>query len=262
MSNVLLRPVAPSAVGGAGRGLPGLLVTVLVHVTLILAWQMARKLPPRSPEGERSSIQWIKLSAPDSDSASVPAPHGGVVRAMRAEHSRREGRRAPEHPDQLAAAPVPAAPVPVDTSPFADPEPAVAPAAEGARPALPGAESVLDKARRSAGSIDRALRKERQPYITARLDSPQIRMRKGMEEAHAIARPGSGNTPMLEELVNDTGDGARRTRVVAGNSTYCVTDRAPATSIDAIEKYGRQRITTCPPHEQPARRQEWRTARD
>ncbi|MBQ5943021.1 hypothetical protein [Massilia sp. AB1] len=62
--------------------------------------------------------------------------------------------------------------------------------------------------------------------------------------------------------MNDTGDGARRTRVVARNSSYCVTDRAPATSIDVMEKYGRQRITTCPPHEQPAKRQQWRTARD
>lgn len=160
----------------------------LVHAALILAWQMARKLPPRQPEGERSAIQWIKLSAPDSDSA--PAPHRKVTQAMRAE-PRREGRRALEDADRLAPAPLTAARVPTDAPP-AEPEPVAAPSSETERPALPRAESILDKARRSAGGIDRALREEGQPTITAPLDSPQIRVRQGMEGSTRDGAAGLG----------------------------------------------------------------------
>jgi len=68
--------------------------------------------------------------------------------------------------------------------------------------------------------------------------------------------------PGMDELVNNTGDGARRTRVVTGGGTYCMTERSLATSIDTIEKHGKWRQTTCPGHESPAKGQEWRTARD
>jgi hypothetical protein len=115
--------------------------------------------------------------------------------------------------------------------------------------------TLLEQARRAAGGIDRALRKENNPYIVAPLDSPQIRMRKGIAAA-AHMEPG------MDELVNNTGDGARRTRVVTGGSTYCMTERSPATSIDMIEKHGKWRQTNCPGHESTANGQEWRTARD
>ena len=62
--------------------------------------------------------------------------------------------------------------------------------------------------------------------------------------------------------MNQTGDGARRTRVITGRGTYCITERSPVTSIDMIEKHGKQRFTNCPQHETPARPQERRTARD
>ena len=68
--------------------------------------------------------------------------------------------------------------------------------------------------------------------------------------------------PKIEELVNNSGDGARRARVITGGGTYCVTERSPATSIDMIEKHGKLRITSCPQDEAPASAQEWRTARD
>ena len=93
-------------------------------------------------------------------------------------------------------------------------------------------------------------------------DSPQLRMREGMEQAHALAAPRLFEAPKVEELVNNTGDGARRTRVVTGRGTYCVTERSPATNVEMIEMHGKIRLTNCPAHETPARRQEWRTARD
>ena len=68
--------------------------------------------------------------------------------------------------------------------------------------------------------------------------------------------------PKIEELVNQTGDGARRDRVVGALGTYCLSERATNTSIDMIERHGKLRITNCPQHEGTANGQEWRTARD
>lgn len=139
--------------------------------------------------------------------------------------------------------------------------PAPALAATGA--ASPGTGGIAEQARRDAGAADRALRKESKPYIVAPPDSPHIRMAKKFQEARALAPNRLWEAPKVVELVNDGGDGARRTRVLTAAGIYCITDRSPATSIDMIEKHGRQRITNCGhEHEQPANPQEWRTARD
>jgi hypothetical protein len=126
----------------------------------------------------------------------------------------------------------------------------------------PSAEQILQQAKRDIGGIAKALRKENKPYIAAPLDSPQIRMRQKMEQAAALAPNRLWEAPKVEELVNNTGDGARRTRVVTGNGTYCVTDRSPATNVEMIEMHGKQRFTNCPAHEEPSKQQEWRTLRD
>ncbi|UVW29163.1 hypothetical protein [Massilia sp. H6] len=62
--------------------------------------------------------------------------------------------------------------------------------------------------------------------------------------------------------MNNTGDGARRTRVITGNGTYCLTERSPATNVEMIEMHGKQRFSSCPRHETPATKQVWRSARD
>lgn len=144
--------------------------------------------------------------------------------------------------------------------------PAATPASEldipaAAAPAADG-QAIMERARRSAAGVDRALRRENHPVITAPLDSPQMRMRQGLEEAQALAQPNTWEAPKVEQLVNGTADGARRTRVITGRGTYCITERSPVTSIDMIEKHGRLRITNCPQHESTAKRQRWRTARD
>jgi len=121
---------------------------------------------------------------------------------------------------------------------------------------------MLQRALRDAGAVDKALRKENRPYIVAPLDSPQIRLRNGIGAAADLAPNKWYEAPKVAELVNNTGDGARRTRVVGSGRTYCVTERATNTSIDMIEKHGKLRITNCPEHETPASAQGWRTARD
>jgi len=226
----------------------GIAATLLVHALLILGWIMTRKAPSVAPDPPRTTVQWIRLPAP-----ATPAPR------------RDEAHPQPVHP---RTAPLPGA-IAVPSSSMT-----VTPAASGVSPpaataggpatdapALPAppvqsaGAALLERARRDAGAVDRALRKENNPYIVAPLDSPQIRLRNGIAAAAHMA-------PGMDELVNNTGDGARRTRVVTGGGTYCMTERSPATSIDMIEKHGKWRQTNCPGHESTANGQEWRTARD
>jgi hypothetical protein len=247
------------------RRFAGLALTVLVHAALVLCWQMARRLPPSAPQADpvRTSIQWIQLQPRQAEAPKAATP----ARPETVPAQPKKLPQAPAAPITLSAPPATLAnpPAAAPSSPAAS---AATPAAEPAAPATAGAATpptgrqILERARREAGSIDRALRKENNPYIAAPLDSPQIRMRKGMDEAAALAPNRLWEAPKIQELVNNTGDGARRTRVITGNGTYCLTERAPTTSIDMIEKHGKLRITSCPAHESPASSQEWRTARD
>jgi hypothetical protein len=242
-------PFPPTA-GTRNNRLAGAGVTLAVHLALILVWQMAGKLPSMPQEGSDEAMQWLLLPAlptlPPRVEPAAPEP----VKEM---------------PPVSAAAPTRAArTVPAPESPVADsPSAAPVPTVVDKQPAaLPGAAEILANARRSVGEIDRTLRKENKPLIVLPPDSPQIRMREGMEHARAMAAPRLWEAPKVEELVNNTGDGARRTRVITGRGTYCVTDRAPTTNVEMIEMHGRRRFTNCPTHETPPKQQEWRTARD
>jgi hypothetical protein len=237
----------PSTAGTRNDRLAGVGVTLAVHLALILAWQMAGKLPLTPQEGSDEAMQWISLptlaprvepAAPEPVKEVRPASVVAPVRAAR-------------------AAPAPVAPV--QEAPAAAPAPATA---DQQPAALPGAADILANARRSVGEIDRTLRKENKPLIVLPPDSPHLRMREGMEQARAMAAPRLWEAPKVEELVNNTGDGARRTRVITARGTYCVTDRAPTTNVEMIEMHGRRRFTNCPAPETPPKQQEWRTARD
>jgi len=244
-------PAYAPTTGTRNDRLAGIGVTLAVHLVLILAWQMAGKLPSTAQEGSDEAMQWLMLSTlptlPPRAEPAAPEPVKEVLPAP-------------------AAAPTPAGrslPAPVSSASPVEEAPSAAPAAADEQPAAPpGAAEILAKARRSVGEIDRALRKENKPLIVLPPDSPQIRMREGMEHARAMAPPRLWEAPKVEELVNNTGDGARRTRVITGRRTYCITNRAPTTNVEMIEMHGRQRFTTCPSDEEPAKPQEWRTARD
>lgn len=236
------------------RRFAGLALTVLVHAALLLGWQMGRQLPvpDAGPEPVRTRVQWIRLPTP-----LAPTP-------ARAPEPARQAQPAPARAAGLAhtQAPAPAAAAQAITVTPTAPPAASPPASPAPTAAAPTAADILQRARRDIGKIDRALRKENNPYIVLPPDSPQIRLRKGLEAAHDAVPPKLWEAPVIDELVNDTGDGSRRARVRTGNGTYCITDRPLNTSIDMIEKHGKQRITSCPQHEQAATKQEWRTARD
>lgn len=237
----------PPAAGTRNDRLAGVGVTLAVHLALILAWQIADKLPLTPHEGSDEAMQWLTLpTLPPRLEPPVSEPVKEV---------RPPSIAAPARATRTDPAPVSAP----EEAPSAEPAPT---AVDGQPVARPSAADILANARRSVGEIDRALRKENKPLIVLPPDSPQIRMREGMEHARAMAAPRLWETPKVEELVNNTGDGARRTRVITGNRTYCITNRAPTTNVEMIEMHGRQRFTTCPTHETPAKQQVWRTARD
>jgi hypothetical protein len=229
----------------------GLAATLLVHALLILAWQMARTLPAPAA-GDDAAMLWLRVPAPAP--ASVPAPRIVVVPPVQPEVA----------PTRKSSTPLRSVPAAQAETPVQTPVPAPVPDAPPVpvESAIPSTAAIMDSARRSIGDIDRALRKERQPTIVLPPDSPQLRLRRGIEHAREMAPPRLWEAPRVVELVNNTGDGARRTRVITGNRTYCLTDRAPTTNVEMIEMHGKQRFTTCPKDEEPARQQEWRTARD
>jgi len=238
---------APALLPPRDRRHVGVAVTLVVHAALLLGWQMTRRPPAITPDPPRSTIQWIRLPAP-----AMPQP----------QPRREKEEQAPVRPHVVPRAGAITLPrvtvpeAPAVAPPPADPFANASPPAPAAAPAAPSAgATMLERARRDVGAIDRALRKENKPYIVAPPDSPQIRLRNGIAAAAKLG-------PGMDELVNNTGDGARRTRIVTGGSTYCMTERSPATSIDMIEKHGKWRQTNCPEHESPANSQEWRTARD
>jgi len=238
----------------------GVAGTAILHVILLLAWQHARKMPPLHwPEPE--SVRWVQVPPPSPQSPSpvkrvdgMGAPDEGVPW-----HDARRGKPAPTPREQPFSSVAPSASV------FATVDiPEVAPSAQAAS-GMRGDDdfTLAERARQSAGAIDKALRKESTPTIVAPPDSPEIRMANMFREAAALAPNRWWEAPKIVELVNDGGDGARRFRVLTAAGIYCITERSPATSIDMIEKHGRQRITNCGhEHEQPVNPQEWRTARD
>ena len=247
----------PAAPARRSERIAGLAVTLAVHLALILAWRMAGTLPSPQQEGSDEAMLWLSLPSLLPSPPALP-PLAPRVAPMPPAPARQARIAAPGASARaIRTDPVPAAAAPVNEAP-----PAAPPTPDDFPRALPGAADILANARRSVGEIDRALRKENPPLIVAPPDSPEIRMREGMEHARAMAPPRLWEAPKVEELVNNTGDGARRTRVISGGGTYCITERAPTTSIDMIEMHGKQRITSCPTHETPPRKQAWRTTRD
>lgn len=259
-----------------------LALTVLVHVALLLAWMAARRGPATGPEAPRRAIQWIRLaplpvSEPAVERPARPvAPADVAPVADDAVQPRRQAlpalpRLAPPSVPVPAPAPgaatstlslVPAAPTAMSAPPTAGGGAASA-ATNGATLSGAPAESLAERARRAAGGVDRALRKENRAYVAAPLDSPQMRLSRGIEAAADMMPNAWYQAPKTAELVNPNGDGVRITRVVTAAGTYCINERPPTASIDTMETLGKQSpYMTCPPNEGTATKQKWRSARD
>jgi pyruvate/2-oxoglutarate dehydrogenase complex dihydrolipoamide acyltransferase (E2) component len=239
----------------------GLLLTVLVHVALVIGWLAVRTQPAPASVEDAARIRVLWLPLPQR--RPLPRDEKPVPQAKETARPALPPRPLPLPAVPQAIEAVPAAPVTAPAAPATAAPAASADAPTQAAPAAaPSAKQILERARRDIGGIDKALRKENNPYIAAPLDSPQMRMRRGIEQAAALAPNRIWEAPKSEELVNNTGDGARRTRVVGARGTYCVTERATNTDVEMIEHHGKIRLTNCPTHEEPAKQQDWRTLRD
>lgn len=239
-----LRPLSLSS---SENRVLGIGVAMLLHAALLAAWQASRQ---RAPDDERQAVftQWVHV--PDSG----PQPATRDVRVP-AERKRTTVAAPAARTGQAVASGI--------ERPTTGPDVVLSADGRDVTPVEGSARLSVEQALREAGAIERTLRKSSKPYIVAPPDSPQIRMARGFAEAAAVAPGRWYEAPKIVELVNDGGDGARRTRVVTAGGIYCITERSPATSIDMIEKFGKQRITNCGhEHEQPVNAQEWRTARD
>ncbi len=84
------------------------------------------------------------------------------------------------------------------------------------------------------------------------------RFEKGIERAGELAPPRPGEAPKIEEIIDPGGYGRRRYRVTSAMGTYCITyesNHAPD-GIDSMANGIKPKITTCPPNEQPALKQQ------
>lgn len=239
----------------------GIVATLLAHMVMIITWQATRQAP-LSNGVEPPSFILVKLPQ------RVSVPHDpSTDNQRRITLGQGAGGGAGSttgHPHLKPTAPLSAH---IDETDASTADPSTANGVDGVPPdrgpTVP-LHPMLDQAKRDVGAIDRTLRRENRAYIVAPLDSPQIRMRKKIEEAAALAPRHFWEAPKIEEVVNDSGDGTRRTRVTTGGRTYCVTERSFATGIDMVEKHGKQMITNCSrDNEKPVGdTQAWRTARD
>lgn len=250
-----------------GSSVVAIALTTLLHAGLLLAWLAARAVQLPDDGGPSSFIQWVRLPAgvpftsrrTEADIEVRPP----LVTKGRAVLPRTAVDAHPDRPRQTLGRSEEMAP-PMPSASRSESLDTTFPAVGSA--GLPSKErirEILEHAGRDAGVIARTMRKETNPFIVAPPDSPQIRMQKKFDEAAALAPNRLWEAPKMVELVNDSGDGARRTRVITAAGIYCITERSPATSIDIIEKSGKLRITNCGhEHEQSVNAQDWRTARD
>lgn len=223
--------------------LPGVAATMAVHLGLVLIWLLARGVPAETEGAPAATIQWINI-------APTPAP-APAVRPPTA----RAAASAPARPVTPPPAVVVAAPAaaPAESAPAA---PAAAPA-----PAPVSAYDMLQQARRDIGKIDKDLKKEfpERGLIRAPIDTPQKRLVRGIELAHELAPPKWYEAAKMQELIDPSGQGRRRYRVVTSGGTYCMTVDSAHTpnGKDQGNYKPTLKMSNCDPYEEPAKAQQW-----
>lgn len=230
----------------ADRRTPALVATFAVHLALVLVWRFAQPVPEPAPRTE--SMQWLRLFPLPP----VAPPRPPVVQTPKPKVDRDAGapRPRPRVEDVVAA---PAAPSAAPVHPERD-------EVAASSPLQGSAETLLERARRDVGAIDRELRKKRhRNLITAPVVSAHMRMQQGLELAHELAPPGLFEPAKIREIIDPGGYGRRRYRVITSSGTYCMTyesNRAPD-GIDSMKNGIKPKMTSCEETEQPATEQKW-----
>ena len=182
----------------------GWTIAALAVLHLALFWAVTRPVQKRV---EHDGRVWLQLMPP------LPQTRGLIAPA--------EPRPEPAPPPlpvfraAPAITPAPkatAAPTPPDDAPPAEPAPA-APKA--------GALTLAEQALQAAGAVDRQLRAEHPQEFTAPPDTPQTRLAKGFEEAHAAVKPKWFEAARIE-LWSAPNDPKRIYRVITATGEYCI----------------------------------------
>ena len=183
----------------------GWTIAALALLHLALFWAVTRPVPKSV---EHDGRVWLQLMPP------LPQTRGFIAPA--------EPKPEPAPPplpvfraDPAITAPAPKA-VPA-TTPQTDTLPAeAAPAAPRA-----GALTLAEQALQAAGAVDRQLRTEHPQEFTAPPDTPQTRLAKGFEEAHAAVKPKWFEAARIE-LWSAPNDPKRIYRVITATGEYCI----------------------------------------
>lgn len=218
----------PSAVRGAAWRRRSLLLALAgVHVLAFLLWPAPeRATAPPADAGRR--ITWLTLPA-------KPAP---VRRPAAAAEPKRPQAVAPvairlaeqaRAPQAITLAPASAEPAPAPPDPFA------------LTPSKPVAEDLKQALRKSAGAVDRQLRKESWNPRDKIIASSQTGLARGMGAAF------QGDDGVSQENVI-TPDGRMMTKVKAGGSTYCAAMQSNGLvgGRDVFKDGVKTEVRTCP----------------
>ena len=203
-----------------------------MHVLAFLLWP-APEHPITPRTGDERHITWLTLPAP------VRAPVRAPAALPRSERVTPQAR-APK-PDQQARAPQAITqPQPI-TLPA--PSPAASPPVDpfAAEPARPATEDFKQMLRKSAGAVDRQLRKESWNPRDKVIASSQTALARGMGAAF------QGDDGVSQENMV-TPDGKMMTKVKAGGSTYCAAMQSNGLvgGRDVFKDGVKTEVTTCP----------------
>jgi hypothetical protein len=221
----------PSAVRGAAWRRRSLLLALAgAHVLAFLLWPAPERATALQADAGRP-ITWLTLPA-------MPAP--APARAQRAAPTVEAKRpqappvaiRLPEQmraPQAITLPPPSAEPAPAPPDPFA------------LTPAKPTADDFKQALRKSAGAVDRQLRKESWNPRDKVIASTQTGLARGMGAAF------QGDDGVSQENVI-TPDGRMMTKVKAGGSTYCAAMQSNGLvgGRDVFKDGVKTEVRTCP----------------
>jgi hypothetical protein len=232
--------------------LHGVLATIGVHVLLVAAWILTRT-GSVEPVGETGpTIQWINVKP--------PAPKRPVERPEPAEPVVLRSKTPLPRIAPVVAAP-PVAPAVSEPAPETVTD-AVAAPSPPFQPAAPArsVEDMMQQARRDIGKIDKELKKAfPERGIRAPIDTAQKRLVQGIELAHDLAPPKWYQGAKITEMIDPSGEGRRRYRVVTAAGVMCWTYDGPNTpnGRDHGAAPPGPKVTNCPEYEEPAKAQKW-----
>lgn len=188
----------------------GIVAVVLLHAALL--WLATRPVSIPATPDDRVWLSLLppRLPVPDAAPAPVKRP---ALRRPQAPIASEKANQAPP-PEAPVAPPPPSLPRGAEESTLLD-------APTGLTTASPVADDIAERARRSAGAIDKQLRAELPHKATAPLTVPNARLIKGLAAAHAAVGP-KWFEPARSELISAPNDPNRIYRITTALREYCL----------------------------------------